>query len=129
MNIINRAHTPAEVYEELFVPALFRQWGPIVADAARIGEGDRVLDVACGTGVLACCASDRVGPRGAVKGLDANADMLAVACRKSVQAEWIEGKAESLPFADESFDAVVSQFGLMFFDDRPGAIREMMRVL
>jgi ubiquinone/menaquinone biosynthesis C-methylase UbiE len=129
MNIIDQTHTPAEVYEKLFVPALFQQWGPIVAESARIKEGDQVLDVACGTGVLACCAADQVGSSGKVTGLDANADMLAVARRKRVRVEWIEGKAELLPFAEERFDAVVSQFGLMFFDDRAGAIREMMRVL
>ncbi len=129
MNVIERTRTPAEVYDELFVPALFRQWGPIVAGAARIGDGERVLDVACGTGVLALAALERVGPEGTVAGLDANPDMLSVARRKSTAIEWREGKAESLPYPDQSFDAVVSQFGLMFFDDRPAAFREMMRVL
>jgi SAM-dependent methyltransferase len=129
MNVVDRSRTPADVYEELFVPALFQQWGPIVGDAAQIMLGDKVLDVACGTGVLACAAADRVGPRGAVAGLDANTDMLSVARRKNSRIEWREGKAEALPYPDESFDAVVSQFGLMFFDDRQAALREMMRVL
>lgn len=129
MNPVNSVHTPAEVYETQFVPALFRQWGPIVCAAAQIRKGDKVLDVACGTGVLACSAADLVGLQGSVVGLDPNADMLAVARSKSTKIEWAEGKAESMPFADDSFDAVVSQFGLMFFDDRPGAFREMMRVL
>ena len=123
------APSPAEIYDEMFVPALFQQWGPIVADAARIGPGESVLDVACGTGVLACAALDRVGPQGTVAGLDPNPDMLSVARRKSGRIAWREGRAESLPFPDGSFDAVVSQFGLMFFDDRPAALREMMRVL
>ena len=129
MNVVQRARTPAEVYDEMFVPALFQQWGPIIADAAGIGLGESVLDVACGTGVLACAALDRVGPRGIVVGLDPNADMLSVAGRNSTRVEWREGRAESLPFPDGSFDAVVSQFGLMFFEDRPAALREMMRVL
>ena len=129
MNVVQRARTPAEVYDEMFVPALFQRWGPIIADVAGIGSGDTVLDVACGTGVLACAALDRVGPRGTVVGLDPNADMLAVARRNTPRVEWREGRAESLPFPDGSFDAVVSQFGLMFFDDRPAALREMMRVL
>lgn len=123
------SRSPAEVYEELFVPALFRQWGDRVADAARIEPGQRVLDVACGTGVLACAAAERAGPRGSVVGLDPNAGMLAVARTKSHRIEWREGRAESLPFEDDSFDAVVSQFGLMFFEDRIAALREMMRVL
>ena len=129
MDAVHAARSPAEVYDELFVPALFQQWGPIVADAARIGFAESVLDVACGTGVLACAALDRVGPQGTVTGLDRNADMLSVARRKSTRIEWWEGRAESLPFPDEKFDTVVSQFGFMFFDDRPAAVREMMRVL
>jgi SAM-dependent methyltransferase len=127
MNVADR--TPAEVYEALFVPALFQQWGPIIADAAEIVRGQSVLDVASGTGVLACYVLDRVKPEGRVVGLDVNADMIAVARRKNSNVEWIEGRAESLPFADETFHAVVSQFGLMFFDDRATALREMMRVL
>jgi len=129
MSQVRTARTPAEVYEEMFVPALFRQWGPIVAGAANIGTGDSVLDVACGTGVLACAALDRVGPQGRVVGLDLNADMLSVARRKSAAIDWREGRAEALPFPDGSFDAVVSQFGFMFFEDRPAALREMRRVL
>lgn len=121
--------SPAEIYDEFFVPALFHHWGSVVADAAGIGPGQRVLDVACGTGVLAFAAADRVGAGGTVVGLDPNPDMLAVARRKNSNVDWQNGRAESLPFPDESFDAVVSQFGLMFFEDRLEAIREMMRVL
>ena len=121
--------TPAEVYEQLFVPALFRQWGSVMIDAARVEPGDRVLDVACGTGVAAAAAAERVGPRGAVTGIYINEDMLAVARRTDARVVWSHGRAESLPFADASFDRVVSQFGLMFFEDRAAGLREMMRVL
>ena len=123
------SRSPAEIYDALFVPALFRQWGPVIAAEARIGAGDSVLDVACGTGVLALAALDRVGAKGTVVGLDPNADMLAVARRKSARIDWREGRAEQIPFADGSFDASVSQFGLMFFEDRAAGLREMMRVL
>src|SRR5690606_7035675 len=92
-------------------------------------EGDRVLDVACGTGALTLAAADIVGPAGSVVGVDANPQMLAVARRKPVQIEWLEGMAEALPLRDNDFDAVVSQFGFMFFDDKPQALREMVRVL
>ena len=130
MNQTDQAtRSPAEVYEALFVPALFGQWGERVAAAAEISPGQRVLDVASGTGVLALAAAERVGPSGSVVGLDPNADMRAVAQGKDSTVEWREGRAEELPFPDESFDAVVSQFGLMFFDDKSGALREMMRVL
>ncbi len=123
------ARSPAEVYEAEFVPALFRPFAGTVLDAGAVTRGQRVLDVACGTGVLARAAAQRVGPDGAVTGLDANADMLAVARRLDASVEWIDGRAEALPLADGRFDAVLSQFGLMFFDDRVAALREMQRVL
>lgn len=119
----------AKAYESLHVPALFRQWAPIVLDAANLKAGDRVLDVACGTGVLAREAKVRMGNACSVTGLDAGAGMLQVAQDLDSSIEWRQGVAESLPFADAAFDVVVSQFGLMFFQDRPEAIREMLRVL
>ena len=119
----------AEVYDSFFVPALFQQWAEPVADAARIAAGQRVLDVACGTGVLTLEAARRVGPTGAVVGLDLNEGMLAVARCKAPQLEWRQGRAEALPFETGTFDAVTSQFALMFFEDRPAALAEMRRVL
>jgi SAM-dependent methyltransferase len=119
----------ARAYEVLFVPALFGQWAPIVADAARVQPGQRVLDIACGTGVLAREAAARVGANGQVVGLDPSPGMLAVAEALAPEIEWREGSAGSLPFADHTFDAVVSQFGLMFFPDRRQALREMLRVM
>jgi ubiquinone/menaquinone biosynthesis C-methylase UbiE len=129
MNAREKVRSPAEVYDAQFVPALFAQWGPIVAAEAEVRERDRVLDVACGTGALTLAVAEIVSQAGAVIGLDANPEMLAVARRKPVQIEWLEGRAEDLPLPDNSFDAVVSQFGLMFFEDKPQALREMMRVL
>jgi len=121
--------TPAEVYEEFFVPALFREWAERIATHAGLSAGQQVLDVACGTGVLARVALDRVSPQGSVTGLDPNEDMLAVARTKEDRIEWRQGRAEWLPFDDEAFDVVVCQFGMMFFEDRIAAVREMMRVL
>jgi SAM-dependent methyltransferase len=119
----------ANTYESLFVPALFGQWSPKVADAAGIRPGERVLDVACGTGVLAREAATRSGSPGYVAGLDPIPGMLEVARQRAPGVDWREGVAETLPFADDSFDVVVSQFGLMFFTDRHQALREMLRVL
>lgn len=118
----------AEVYEQFFVPALFQEWAARVADAAGVQSGQRVLDVACGTGVLARTLAERVGNAGSVVGLDINDGMLSVARRCSSIA-WRQGRAEALGFDDASFDAVVSQFGLMFFEDRRAAIAEMLRVV
>lgn len=119
----------ADIYDTFFVPALFAEWAPRVIQAAKIKRGDRVLDVASGTGVLARAAQKQVGPDGAVTGLDINKGMLNVARVKSQGIEWKQSRAEAIPFEDASFDAVVSQFGLMFFEDQPAAVREMMRVL
>ena len=119
----------AKSYEALFVPALFAPWAPRVAESAQLRPGQRVLDVACGTGVLAREALVRTAPGGAVAGLDPNAGMLAVARALAPAIDWRQGVAESLPFPAGGFDAVVSQFGLMFFDDRARALREMLRVL
>ncbi|MCC7242299.1 MAG: methyltransferase domain-containing protein [Acidobacteria bacterium] len=120
---------PAEVYDRFFVPALFAQWGPRVAAAAQIAPGDHALDVGCGTGVLALAVAERALPAGRVVGLDASEEMLGVARRKSSAIEWVPGKAESLPFEDASFDAVLSQVALMLFEQPVGALRQMWRML
>jgi ubiquinone/menaquinone biosynthesis C-methylase UbiE len=119
----------AEVYESCFVPAIFGAWAGPVADAAGIRTADRVLDVGCGTGVLAREALRRVGQEGRVVGLDLNEGMLAVAARTEPKIEWQLGDAASLPFEDASFDVVVSQFALMYFPDRVASLREMWRTL
>src|SRR5262245_2903127 len=119
----------ADVYEEFFVPALFEEWAPRVAKAAQLSPAQKVLDVACGTGVLAREAMRCVQPGGSVTGLDRNEVMLTVARRVAPGIDWRPGRAESLPFPDGAFDAVVSQFGLMFFENRAGALKEMWRVL
>lgn len=126
---LHRLETTAEAYERLLVPTLFESWTRRMCDAADIRAGQRVLDVACGTGILARTAARRVQPDGAVAGLDVNAEMLAVARRIAPGIDWRQGQAESLPYPEGAFDAVVSQFGLMFFSDRAAALGEMMRVL
>lgn len=123
------AASAAEVYEQFFVPALFGDWPAQVLAAAGARAGDDVLDVACGTGVLARAAAEVVGPAGSVTGIDVNEDMLTVARGKDPSISWDSGAAESLPYEDDAFDRVVSQFGLMFFDDPVQAIGEMMRVV
>jgi len=119
----------ATAYDTIMVPAMMEDWAVQVADAAALGPGQRVLDVACGTGVVSRVALARVGSAGAVTGLDPNRGMLAVAERRAPAVRWTHGAAEQLPFPDAAFDAVVSQFGLMFFRDRKRAIAEMLRVL
>jgi SAM-dependent methyltransferase len=118
----------AEAYETAFVPAFFAQWAPLLCDAAGVASGHRVLDVACGTGIVARTAADRVAPDGTVVGVDLNEAMLTVARRVRPDNEFRQSDASALPAADAEFDAVLCQMALMFFPDRAGALREMARV-
>lgn len=119
----------AKIYEEFYIPGLFAEWAPRVIDAARLVVGQQVLDIACGTGVLAQAVANRVGPSGSTVGIDINEGMLNIAREKGPAIEWRNAPAENLPFNDLSFDSVVSQFGLMYFEDQRLALTEMMRVL
>jgi ubiquinone/menaquinone biosynthesis C-methylase UbiE len=130
------AGSAAETYERALVPAVFAPWAPQVVALAEPKPGERVLDVACGTGVVARHAAERVGPTGSVMGLDLNAGMLRIAASvaskmsgNSSPITWREASAIDMPLADASFDVVYCQLGLQFFPDRPKALTEMYRVL
>jgi SAM-dependent methyltransferase len=118
----------AEIYESAFVPAIFAQWAPMLLDAVAVEPGQRVLDVACGTGVLARTAADRVGPTGEVVGVDLSEGMLTVARRLRPEIRWHRADAADLPLADADFDVTVCQSALMFMPDATAALREMARV-
>ena len=122
------AGTAPEIYAEHLVPAVFAPWAPVLLDAAAVGIGHTVLDVACGTGVVAAAAAERVGPSGAVTGVDINPGMIAVAARTQ-GVRWARADVARLPFPDGGFDRVLCQAGLQFVPDRLGALREMGRVL
>lgn len=124
---LDAAVAAARAYEDLHVGALFGDWADPLLDAAEVTTGQRVLDVACGTGAVARRALTRVGSSGDVTGLDAAPGMLRVAEQVEPGVQWIEGEAADLPFDDDEFDAVVCSFGLMFFGDRDRAVREMVR--
>ncbi|MEX0340504.1 MAG: methyltransferase domain-containing protein [Arenibacterium sp.] len=116
-------------YEALFVPALFGVWTKHLIKTAKIEAGQTVLDVACGTGVLARDVLAALGERSHVTGVDPTPGMLAVAKEIEPNINWVSGTAEEIPLADQSFDTVLSQFGMMFFQDKTQACREMYRVL
>ncbi len=115
----------AKFYEAYFVPALFGDWGKLTVAAGNLKSSDRVLDVACGTGVVARRAKQTAE---SVVGIDLSDDMLSVARETEPAIEWRKGDAQKLPFEDSSFDVVFSQFALMFFPDRVAALKEMHRV-
>lgn len=120
----------AEVYERSLVPGLFRPWAETLLGRVELAPGARVLDVACGTGIVARLARQRVGPSGRVVGVDQSPVMLAVARAVAPDIEWREGSATALPVdPSEAFDVVLCQQGLQFFPERPAAVREMRRTL
>jgi ubiquinone/menaquinone biosynthesis C-methylase UbiE len=127
------AVNPAEVYESFFVPAMFAPLAALFLERANPQPGESVLDVACGTGIVARRAAPLVGRSRHVVGLDPSPAMLLVARSVSdtegVSVEWREGRAEALPFPDNSFDLALCQMGLQFFPDKPTALAEMRRVL
>ncbi len=123
------AATAAEHYERHFVPAIGKPFAQRLLDTARLRHGERVLDVACGTGVATRLAAEAVGSAGTVAGLDANPAMLEVARDVAPEIEWHEGSAEQTGLADASFDVVLCSLGFMFFADKAQALREMRRVL
>jgi ubiquinone/menaquinone biosynthesis C-methylase UbiE len=121
--------TAAENYERHFVPKIATPVSVALLEAADLQPGLRVLDVACGTGLIARLAAERVGSSGTVTGLDLSPDMIEVARTASPSTiAWHVGDATSLPFPDDAYDVVLCQMGLMFMQDRPAAVAEMRRV-
>ena len=123
--------TAPELYQRYLVPSITSLWAADLIERAQPKSGDAILDIACGTGVVARMAAERID-RGRVVGLDFNSGMLAVARLQPTTGtaiEWMEGSALNLPFPDSSFDVVLCQLGLQFFPDRPLALREMKRIL
>jgi SAM-dependent methyltransferase len=121
----------AELYQRYLVPAITAKWAEDLVHRARLRGGEEVLDVACGTGVVARLAASKVA-QGRVTGLDLNAGMLAVArgvLNEGASVNWMEGSALDLPFPSDHFDVVLCQLGLQFFPDQPRALREMRRVV
>ncbi len=143
MTLTNAAHgfygtsyggSATENYERYFVPAIGRPLAEHLVAAAALRPGERVLDVACGTGVVARLAADRVGPAGTVAGADVNAGMLAVARTAAASSgrpsiQWYETAAEAMPLPDGAYDVVLCQLALQFFGNKAAALREMRRVL
>jgi ubiquinone/menaquinone biosynthesis C-methylase UbiE len=123
----------SEAYERYIVQAFMRSWTDGLLDAANVAARTRILDVACGTGVVARQAASRLGKQGYVVGVDLNEGMLSIARThpqpSGASIEWKLGNATALPFSEATFDVVLCQQGLQFFPDKPAALRDMRRVL
>lgn len=124
---------PAESYEAFMVQYRFRPWAIELLDRAELFPGIRMLDIACGTGIVARVAASRLNGDGRIVGIDMNPAMIEVARRAAAAEEfaieWVVGKVEALPFPDRSFDLITIQQGLQFFPDKLGALHECARVL
>jgi len=123
----------AHRYERCVARYILGPWAPLLVETAGIVPGERILDVACGTGVVTRIAAERAGISGKVVGLDLNPDMIAVAQSllpaSGTRIEWLTRSALDLGLEDGGFDAVLCQQGLQFFPDKLTALREMRRVL
>jgi ubiquinone/menaquinone biosynthesis C-methylase UbiE len=123
----------AQLYEQVLVPAMFSPWGHDLLAVAAPVHGERVLDVACGTGLVARLAAEAIGWKGAVTALDLNPAMLDVARGLPPPAgagiTWLEGDVEAMPLPDFGFVLLLCQQGIQFFPDLPHALTEMRRVL
>jgi ubiquinone/menaquinone biosynthesis C-methylase UbiE len=126
---MNQSSFPA-MYERWLVGPLFRPLAELILEEVAISKGDRVLDIACGTGIVARVAKERLGDAATIVGVDISGDMLAVARAAAPDIEWREGSASALPLSEgELFDVVVCQQGLQFFPDKRGAAAQMHRAL
>ena len=122
-----------EIYQNGLVPSIFGPWSTATLELAVPQPGDKVLDIACGTGIVARLAAQFVGRTGHVVGLDANPGMIEVArslpSPPGLTIEWREGNALALPFSEPKFNIVFCQGGLQFMPERLTALQEMWRVL
>ena len=140
---MNDQHTPLsswqldqsapEAYEQYLVPAIFESWTERLLDQVVIEDGDHVLDVACGTGIVARQAAPHVSDAGRVVGLDVNEGMVSVAKNAAAEIhpgiEWRQGTATDLPFDTGSFDVVCCQQALQFIDDPVAVLQQIQNVL
>ena len=120
----------AQIYEEQKVPAMFRHLAEATLRQVEVPEGSRVIDIACGTGIVGRLLAEKVGKSGSVTGVDLNAGMIEVAKRSHPNCvDWRQGDVTDLPFPDHSFDMAFCQQGLQFFPDKLAALKEIRRIL
>ena len=127
------APNPALAYHQYLGPAMFVPMARVTLWAAKVKQGERVLDLACGSGIVTSQLPPLVGGTGKVVGLDVNPSMLAVAAAQpspeGPKIEWVQASAMATGLPDAAFDLVICQQGLQFFSDRAAGVREMRRLL
>jgi ubiquinone/menaquinone biosynthesis C-methylase UbiE len=125
---MNRASFP-QMYERSLVEPLFRPWAELLLERSGLEPRMRVIDVACGTGIVARLARRRIRDEVGVVGVDVSTPMLEVAAELEPNVDWREGDAGALPVGqNEQFERVFCQQGLQFFADRRAAAAELRRV-
>jgi ubiquinone/menaquinone biosynthesis C-methylase UbiE len=123
----------AQRYEQATIPTIMKFHTAVVFDKVPLHEGDRVLDVACGTGIVTRTAVEQFPNIASIVGVDLNPNMLDIARahtpETTIPVEWREGDICALPFPDASFDVALCQQGLQYVPDKLAALRELKRVL
>ncbi len=131
--VFDSVATRYDLMNDVMSMGMHRIWKAITISQANVKPGQRVLDVASGTGDLALAFAKRVGPLGKVVMSDINAQMLARGRNRLIDhgypIESVVCDAEHLPFPDQSFDLVTVAFGLRNMTDKPAALKQMHRVL
>lgn len=120
-----------QIYQQVLVPTWFDRWAEAMITEANIESGQHLLDLACGTGIVARRAKAAVGPEGQVDGLDINEGMLDLARSELADQDitLILGDASRIPRPDQYYDRVLCQHGYHYFPDKPAALAELERVL
>jgi len=120
----------SELFDTYWVPGCLDVYAKALA--GQVADGNRVLDLGCGTGLVTGYAAQRAGPGGKVVGYDPAPDFLAAARTKrygGASIEWVEGFGETMPFDDSSFDVVLCSQTLQYVTDRTEVFNEVKRVL
>lgn len=120
-----------EIYEQFMVPLWFGRWAEALVDVLSLEKSEKVLDIACGTGVTTRLAKAGVGSEGEVVGLDINASMLSKAeqLADNLDIHWVESDVTDIALPSDSFDVILSQHGYHYFPDKPAALAEFGRLL
>lgn len=118
-----------DVYERFIVPAYTRAWAEEMVNRACLCKGEKILDAACGTGLVARMAAEEQCSTDLIFGVDVNTVMLKKAQEIEENINWHQSDVTNMPFPDNHFNVIFCQQGLQYFPDPSLALKEMKRVL